>query len=252
MAPYDHAVRTRQPFATGGHGQYGETPEGEAHHTLLCGRPLRDAAAKTFCALGRETGLAACVWHDDGWLYLKDGGLVPPLTLPAGAERLPDHPVHHAFSTTLPPGFQWLHTPFSERIFTLTGHTLRLTGRESIGSWFEPALVARRQEHHACTASTVVEATPPNYQRAAGLTTNYNRTKFHAALVAHDLKLGRVQQLVSCLGDGPGEALSFHGTTPLPAGPVHIEVRVSGATRQFYVGCRDAAPQPVGPVLDGH
>ncbi|MGV8984919.1 MAG: glycoside hydrolase family 43 protein [Cypionkella sp.] len=238
------------PLQRVGHGQYVETPEGEAYHTFLCGRPLQNLEGRRFCALGRETGLAACEWHEDGWLYLKSGGLAPPLTLAAAASRLPDHPIHHKFTTDLPPEFQWLRTPFPERIFTVTGSALRLTGRESIGSWFEQALVARRQEHHAYTASTVVEAAPPNYQRGAGLATYYNRTKFHAALVTHDPKLGRVLQLVSCLGDWPGEALTFHGLTPLPDGPVRIEVRVSGATQQFYLSRPGEPLQPVGPVLD--
>ena len=31
---------------------------------------------------------------------------------------------------------------------------------------------------------------------------------------------------------------------------MQIEVRVTGATQQFYVGRPGDAPQPVGPVLD--
>ena len=60
--------------------------------------------------------------------------------------------------------------------------TLRLTGRESLGSWFEQSLVARRQEHHAYTAHTRVAFDPDTYQQAAGLVTYYNRHKFHALL----------------------------------------------------------------------
>jgi dihydrofolate synthase/folylpolyglutamate synthase len=36
----------------------------------------------------RETGLAEVVWRDD-WLWLKDGGLVPPLALDLPAPALP-------------------------------------------------------------------------------------------------------------------------------------------------------------------
>ena len=68
----------------------------------------------------------------------------------------------------------------------MTGHFLRLTGRESIGSWFEQALIARRQDRHSCNAGTTLEADPPNWQRTAGLATNYNRHKFHAALIARE------------------------------------------------------------------
>lgn len=123
-----------------------------------------------FCALGRETGIARFEWRSDDWQYLAGSGLVPPLTL-AGPERRPDVAVSLLFTDTLPPEFQWLRTPETARTFQMTADGLRLTGRESIGSWFEQALVARRQEHHGYSAATVVEASPPNWQRAAGLTT---------------------------------------------------------------------------------
>ncbi len=250
--PQKHLLTTRfapdSPLQRPGHGQYVETPAGEAYHTYLCGRPMQGPNG-VFCALGRETAIAACAWRDD-WLYLKDGGLVPPLTLPAAALREPEQPRHHRFTVTLPPEFQWLRTPYPERLFTLTGHALRLTGRESLGSWFEQSLVARRQRHHSYTAATVAEVTAPNYQRAAGLATYYNRTKFHAALITHDPHQGRVLQLVSCLGNWPGEGLTFHGLYAIPQGPVRLEVRVSGATQRFHVGRPDEMPQPVGPTLD--
>lgn len=162
--PEQHLLTTRfaadSPLQRTGHGQYVETPEGEAYHTYLCGRPLQGPRG-LFCALGRETGLAACEWRDD-WLYLKGGGLVPPLTLPATSLRQADQPCHSHFTTTLPAEFQWLRTPYPDRLFTLTGQALRLTGRESLGSWFEQSLIARRQQHHSYAAATVVEAAAPN------------------------------------------------------------------------------------------
>ena len=60
---------------------------------------------------------------------------------------------------TLPIDFQWLRTPESDRLFSLRarkGH-LRLFGRESIGSLFTQSLVARRQQAHCFSASTVIE-----------------------------------------------------------------------------------------------
>ena len=148
----------------------------------------------------------------------------------------------------MPPEFQWLRTPEPERIFTLTGHSLRLTGRESWGSWFEQALVARRQENHAYSAATLVEADPPNWQRGAGPTTYYNRFKFHLAVVTREGGQ-RVVQLASCLGNSDQD-LTFHGTYPVPDGPVRLEVRVRGRTQQFYISRPGANSEPVGPELD--
>lgn len=242
--PNRHLMTARHapdaPLQRVGHGQYVESPDGRAFHTFLCGRPLQPGP---FCALGRETGLAACVWRND-WLYLADGGLVPPVDLPLDVARLPDAPQCHRFGAVLPEVFQWLRTPHPERLFTMTGHSLRLTGRESLGSWFEQALVARRQEHHAYRATTTLLADPPNWQRAAGLTTYYNRTKFHAALVTRE-GAGRVVQIVSCLGDWPAEALTCHATLPATDGPLTLGVQVTGAQQHFTLN-----GVAIGPVLD--
>lgn len=245
--PQKHLMTARfspdAPLQRVGHGQYVETPDGQPFHTFLCGRPL----SGRFCPMGRETGLAACVWRDD-WLYLADGGMVPPLDLPLDATLIPDAPSRNSFATTLPPEFQWLRTPHPERLFSMTGNALRLTGRESLGSWFEQALVARRQEHARYRAETVLLADPPNWQRAAGIITYYNRHKFHAALVTREGG-ARLLRIVSCLGDWPGEGLTFHASIPLPDGAVTLAVDVDGARQQFQ-WATGGPMQDAGPVLD--
>ena len=114
-------------------------------------------------------------------------------------------------SPQLPLDFQWLRTPYPERIFSLDRTTwrLRLFGRESIGSWFEQALVARRQEHFSFRAETELAFAPDTFQQAAGLTLYYNRHKFHFLAVTHDARLGRVLTIMCCLGDWPDGRLTF-------------------------------------------
>jgi xylan 1,4-beta-xylosidase len=165
-----------------------------------------------------------------------------------GAVRLPGPATVHDFASVLPPEFQWLRTPYPERIFQMTGTALRLTGRESLGSWFEQALVARRQEDQAYHAETTVHADPPNWQRAAGLTTYYNRHKFHAALITHEPGLGRCARIVSCVGDVT-EALTFSDPVAVPDGPVTLSVTVDRSVQQFHWAAGGAA-QPLGPQLD--
>ncbi len=69
-----------------GHGQIVETPDGQVYHTHLTGRPLPGTRRSP---LGRETALQKCVWGDDGWLRLEQGGQVPAVEVPApgGAQR---------------------------------------------------------------------------------------------------------------------------------------------------------------------
>ncbi|MFN7102249.1 MAG: glycoside hydrolase family 43 protein [Pseudorhizobium sp.] len=260
MHPNMHLITSKDhPEAVlqrAGHGQYVETPEGEAYHTHLCGRPM---PPNRRCTLGRETALQKCVWKDDDWLYLAQGGVVPNVDVPAPTEVEPvERPlrIESRFDgDTLPIEFQWLRTPEPERIFSLSerpGH-LRLFGRESIGSWFEQALVARRQEHHAFRAETICDFTPDTYQQCAGLTHYYNRHKFHALVVTLHEKLGRVVTIFSCPGDFPHGRMSFpvESGIAVPEGPVHLAMEVRHNDLQFFWRMSPQEEwQSVGPVLD--
>ena len=75
----------------------------------------------------------------------------------------------------LPKDFQWLRTPEPERIFALADGKLRLFGRESMGSYFEQALVARRQTTVDYYAETEVDFAPYDERCLAGLTAYYGR-----------------------------------------------------------------------------
>ena len=254
LHPDTHLITAKDapewPLQRAGHGQIVETPDGQVYHTHLCSRPLPGR----FSPCGRETAIQKCAWGDDDWLYLADGGKLPQVDVPppSPAIRRPDAPVVRRFDgTALPAEFQWLRTPYPERIFTLTGQALRLIGRESIGSWFEQALVARRQEHLSYRAeTTLADFAPTTYQQAAGLTTYYNRHKFHFAAVSFEPGLGRALTLLSCPGDWPDGRLQFPADpVPLDEGPVHLAVAVEGALQRFY--WRQTGDwQPFGPDLD--
>ena len=243
------------PIQRTGHGQYVETPEGDVYHTFLMGRPISgpDGTGR-FCPLGRETGIERCVWKDD-WLYLEEGGPLAREAVPGLDDSEPAAPaaIRRVFDTTdLPREFQWLRTPEPDRIFRLDGNSLILTGRESIGSWFEQALVARRQEHHCYTAETELTFDPETYQQAAGLTTYYNRHKFHAALLTHEPGQGRSLTIMSCPGDFPDGALTFPLETPVavPDGPIRLKVTVNNAAQQFFWASSDTDWAPIGPELN--
>ncbi|MCQ2003931.1 glycoside hydrolase family 43 protein [Rhizobium sp. NRK18] len=243
------------PLQRTGHGQYFETPDGRPATTFLCGRPLSPLRR---CTLGRETGLEACVWKEDGWLYPLSGSPVARLEVPelSGAQKV-DEPraIEHVFDTPdLPDDFQWLRTPAPERIFSLTDHPgrLRLFGRESIGSWFEQALVARRQEHHCFRAETVLEFSPDTYQQMAGLTHYYNRNKLFALAATVDAELGRCLTILACAGD-PSMKLSYPvgmGAS-VPDGPLHLALEVRDNDLRFFWKAEGANDwQPIGPMLD--
>lgn len=248
MHPNGHVICVEDdthPIQRTGHGQYVETPEGEFYHTFLMGRPLPGP----FCPLGRETGIERCVWGADDWLYLEDGGLKPRAEVPHDADPTPDAPSATDFSGGLPREFQWLRTPESDRIFRVGSDGLTLIGRESLGSWFEQALVARRQEHFRYTAETEVAFEPETYQQAAGLTAYYNRHKFHALTLTLDPKLERVLQILSCPGDWPEGMLDMGAPVPVPEGPIEMRAEVDHADLQFSWRAPGADWQTIGPTL---
>lgn len=268
MHPLTHLITSKDaPEATlqrAGHGQMVETPQGEVYHTHLTSRPLPGLRRSP---LGRETAIQKCVWKEDGWLYLEQGGQVPAseVTPPENTSNAlaPDDTLNDASETTkrydfdggtLPLDFQWLRTPHWERLFSLSDRPgfLRLYGRESIGSWYEQALVARRQDAFDFRAETEIDFAPKSFQQAAGLTHYYNRHKFHFVAVTHDARLGRVLTVMSCPGDWPDGRLVFPLADPIalpPEGPVGLAAEVRGADLVFsyYV---DGEWRQAGPVLD--
>ena len=170
----------------------------------LCGRPLSNRGR---CTLGRETAIQQMTWGADGWLRTTDEEGVPMVDAPAPRGLTPQSHsaplVREEFDAdTLPIAFQWLRSPQADRLFSLQtrkGH-LRLYGRETIGSLFEQALVARRQQAHCFTASTSVEFEPEHFQQMAGLVCYYNSAKFHYFYVARD-DGGKHLRVMSALPD---------------------------------------------------
>ena len=236
------------PIQRTGHGQYVETPDGQGFHTFLMGRPLPGR----YCPMGRETGIERVVWRDD-WLYLEAGGLVPRAQLPGLGDAEPKEASARetGFASGLPDEFQWLRTPEPDRIFATSSGGLVLIGRESLGSHFEQALVARRQEHAAYAAETEVEFAPETYQQAAGLTTYYNRHKFHALCLSDDDAQGCSLCILSCPGDWPDCAVTLWPDQPVkvPDGPIEMRVTVDHAVQQFFWRVAGQTWQAIGPEL---
>lgn len=212
--------RPDAPLQRAGHADLVETQDGETYMVYLCGRPLPNRGR---CVMGRETAIEKMVWGADGWLRAADGQGIPHLEI--AAPKLAEHPftpepVRHDFDQPgLPTAFQWLRTPFAETLFSLDarpGH-LRLYGRETIGSLFTQALVARRQQAFCYTAETELEFAPVHYQQMAGLVCYYSGAKFHYLFVSQDEAVGKHVRVMSALPDQP-QADAFTAPIPIPSG----------------------------------
>ncbi|MCX8475069.1 MAG: glycoside hydrolase family 43 protein [Sphingomonas sp.] len=228
-------TRPDAPLQRAGHADLVETPTGETWMVYLCGRPLPNRGR---CVLGRETAIQPMRWGDDGWLYTEDRSGMPVLEAPAlGVPPSParETEVRYDFdSTELPLDLQWLRTPEPDRIFSLTarpGH-LRLHGRETIGSLFTQALVARRQQDFCYSASCAMEFAPEHFQQAAGLVAYYNGSKFHYVHVSHDEAIGRHIRVMSALPDSP-QADAFTAPIAIPEGRIELRVEVDYERLRF-------------------
>ena len=258
--PNRHVLTTKDAPESGlqrvGHGQPVETPDGQFFHTFLCSRPL-PGTRRSPC--GRETGIARLELRDDGWFYPVGNSPVPPAELetdlPGVRSVETGARIYRFDEVSLHPDFQWLRSPLPERLFSCDARPgfLRLYGRESIGSWFEQALVARRQTAWKYAAETALEFKPETQQQLAGLTAYYNRHQFHYLCVKADEDGNRVLDIQSCPGDWPEGHLSFPLITPIPLpddGPIWLGVDVDGAALQFRYALQEGNWNAVGPVLD--
>jgi xylan 1,4-beta-xylosidase len=185
-------------------------------------------------------------WGDDGWLRTTTSEGIPIVEVPAPKGLAPHpfggEPAREDFdAATLPMAFQWLRSPRPDELFSLVarrGH-LRLFGRETIGSLFRQALVARRQQSHCFSASTIVEFEPEHFQQMAGLVCYYNGTKFHYLYVSRD-ESGKHVRVMSAL---PDSVMSDAFTPPIaiPEGrPIGLRAEVDYERLHFAYRIGDA------------
>jgi xylan 1,4-beta-xylosidase len=176
-------------------------------------------------------------WDVDGWLRTLDGD-ARPATNPL-APDLPTTPMHQERwngrfdRDSLPQEFQWLRTPLPERLFSLTerpGH-LRLYGRETVGSHFEQALIARRLEHLHFTATTCLDFSPHGFQQAAGLILYYNSTKYYYLNISVEAGIRELQLMIA--SPELEEGITIEAIDPLPEGPIELKANVAGDALTF-------------------
>lgn len=262
-----------------GHGDLVDTPDGRSYLVHLAGRPTTQLRR---CVLGRETAIQEVVWGEDGWPRVR-GGPVPSLVVdvpgtrdearywaprryvfgPEGEENGAGVVVGGAEAggvAGLHPDFQWLRTPEPERILGVRGGRLVLAGRESPGSWFEQALVARRQTHFSYDAETrLVGYAPADERQFAGLVAYYCRFNFFYLTVSADADGRRELQVQASEASWPGGGLRAPLDDPVPIpgrGAVRLALRIRGSALQFYYGLEgedgggDGGLREVGPVYD--
>jgi xylan 1,4-beta-xylosidase len=212
--------RPDSPLQRAGHADLVDTPAGETYMVYLCGRPIPNRGR---CTLGRETAIQPMVWGADGWLRTTTGDGLPALANASDHKSARDE----FDAPQLPIDFQWLRSPWPDELFSLMARPgLRLFGRETPGSLFRQALVARRQEAHCYSASTVIEFEPEHFQQMAGLICYYGATKYHYFHISYDESAGKYLRVMSALPDAVSSD-AFTAPIAIPSGRrVHLRVEV--------------------------
>jgi beta-xylosidase len=259
LHPQKHILSSKDsPLASlqrAGHGDLVETPDGKTYLVHLTGRPITQARR---CVLGRETAIQEAYWDTDDWLYVKNGP-VPSLDVELPALRNESSywaEQRYTFDETkgLHIDFQWLRTPEPDRIFAINDARLHLIGRESIGSWFEQALLARRQSHFSYDAETVIEFSPDDERQFAGLTAYYCRYNFYYLTVTADADGQRELLILSSEASWPEGRLEFPLADPVKLpdhGKVRLALSVRGKQLQFsYALEGEEELKKIGPVYD--
>lgn len=249
---------TSNPLAAlqrAGHADIVEAEDGKWYLVHLTGRPITQSRR---CVLGRECAIQEAYWDKDDWLYVKNGP-VPSLWVELPAAR--DDTAYWAeqkytFSAAdgLHKDFQWLRTPEPDRIFSVQDGALELTGREAIGSWFEQALVARRQTHFSYDAETTVSFSPQDERQFAGLTAYYCRFNFFYLAVSAHADGKREVLIMRSEASWPDGRLTYPMLDPVEVpqeGKVRLALSVRGKALQFsYAVEGEAELKAIGPVLD--
>lgn len=239
------------PLQRAGHGCLVETPSGEAYMAYLCSRPVQveaEGRTKRYSILGRETAIIPVEWTPDGWLRVKGGGTLPLETVPAPA--LPPHPFEPVDPTeafdqdTLPIHWQTLRQPHDPSWLTLQERPgyLRLYGRESLMSRFDPSLIARRIESVQLHVETAMDFSPDTPWQMAGLTAFYSGRNYYLLAVSRGDD-GTRRLLLFKRDVGAEDQLLEDDGIPLPdTGEIRLAFRLNGPEIRFFYAIEAAGP----------
>ncbi|KAF3390708.1 Beta-xylosidase [Talaromyces pinophilus] len=255
--PQKHVVTSKDaPFVAlqrSGHGSIVDTPDGKTYLVHLTGRPV---GQNRRCVLGRETAIQEGYWKDD-WFYVKNGPVPSLYTDVPGVRDDSDYWAEKNYQfkdNTLPKDFQWLRTPEPDRIFSVANGKLSLIGRESIGCWFEQALVARRQTHFSYDAETVIDFSPEDERQFAGLVAYYGTYNFFYLTVTAHSDGEREISVMSSEASWPDGNLTLPGVKPIQipkTGKVKLALAIRGGqTLKFYYALEGQELQEIDTVFD--
>jgi xylan 1,4-beta-xylosidase len=238
------------PLQKAGHGEIVQTQHGEWFLAHLVGRPIGDRR----CTLGRETILQRVEWKD-GWLRLAHGDVRPLIEIeePVGLVECPwpSLPARDEFDApALDVSWSSLRVPYDDSWISLAARPgwLRLLGRDSMHSFFDQSLVAKRLETFSAVAETCIDFHPEHFTQMAGLIAFYN-SKYHYYLrITLEEERGRVLGIVLTDKGVYDELGDEHEINDWDK--VYLRASIDREFLQFSASPDGQNWQNIGPVLD--
>jgi xylan 1,4-beta-xylosidase len=232
-----------------GHGEIVQTQHGEWFLAHLGSRPVGERR----CVLGRETILQRVKW-EDGWLRLANGEVLPdqeiaePVGLAPHSWPLPLERDDFE-GEKLDVSWSSLRVLVDESWATLTARPgwLRLTGRDSLHSFFEQSLLAKRLRNFRVTAETRLQFTPEHFTQMAGLIFYYDTRTHYYLRVTHEENRGTVLG-ITLTDDSAYDELGDIEVNDWPE--FFLRAVIDETTLQFHASPDGETWQEVGPVLD--
>lgn len=216
------------PIQCTGHGDLVEDHRGNWWLVFLGTRPK---GFHPCTPLGRETFLAPVQWTADGWPVVGNNGRVE---LEMETNGLPAHPwpvtpVRDDFDQPrLDCRWTFLRNPYA-RDWSLTDRPgwLRLNGSAvTPGDLDSPAWAGRRQQHHCCTAATLMDFRPQHEHEEAGLMVFMN--------AGHHYEIARRGEQI-IVRRRIGGLTAEVAKRPAPDGPLHLAIEANERMYRFLL-----------------
>lgn len=235
-----------------GHADLVQMEDGNWLVVFLTARPL---TPQGLCILGRETAIETVNWPTNEWPVLGSGTIVPRVQVPINmsSKNVYEHIAEKDdFNNTgLNSNFQSLRIPVTEDWASLKTKAgfLTLYGRESLSSFHQQSLLARRVQSLKFEAATCIDFSPENFQQMAGLVCYYNTAHFHYLHITANNSGRRCLQIITY--DHFEHIEGFDEPLLLPdTGFVYLKVALNGADLQFYYALIENEWIKAGPVLN--
>jgi alpha-N-arabinofuranosidase len=237
------------PVTCTGHADIVKTPDGAWWGVFLGCRPTE----KGFENLGRETFLLPVRWSEDGFPYFLGGEETVPVLVRVPGTRVEGTPTFGNFvvedsfdGDKLDMAWMTLRGP-AEGLYALKGGALELTCSPMRATRFEtPALLLRRLQHHAFSASTRMRFAPEGSEAAGLLLYKDERHQYFLKVCLQD-------EIPVVMVEKTGVETAVLGCVPLPEKWSALDLAVAsddGQTFRFQCAVDGADPFTVAQGVD--